>query len=81
MTLKLTEPAVVLRLVGPCSPTLMRLFVPASPADAVLLSRAGVRVLATGAGGAADAGVVGVDAEPGLNHHQAVMVLVTATRV
>lgn len=61
------------------SPNLTRVFVPASPAYAVLLSRAGVRIPATGAGGAADACVVGVNAEPGLNHHQAVVILVKAT--
>lgn len=61
-------------------PNLIRLSV-TSPADVVLLDRAGVCFLGTGTGGAADVCVVGVNAEPGLKHHQAVIILVTAPRV
>lgn len=57
------------------------LVAPASPTGAALLSRAEVCSLSTVTRGAADVGVVGVNAEPGLNHHRAVMILVTAVWV
>lgn len=53
----------------------------ASPADVVLLKWVGVCFVGAGAGGAADASVVRVDAESGLNHHHAVMILVAAWRI
>lgn len=62
-------------------PNLSRLVAPASPTGAVLLSRAEVCSLSTVTRGAADVGVVGVNAEPGLKHHHAVIILVTAVWV
>lgn len=62
-------------------PNLSRLVAPASLTSAVLLSRAEVCFLSTVTRGAADVGVVGVNAEPGLNHHHAVIILVTTVWV
>lgn len=62
-------------------PNLSRLVAPASPTGVVLLSRAEVSSLSTVTRGTADVGVVGVNAEPGLNHHHAVIILVTAVWV
>lgn len=54
------------------------LAVVASPVDVVLLKWAGVSFLGTGARGAADVSVVWVNAESGLNHHHAVIIVVAA---
>lgn len=62
-------------------PNLSRLVAPASPTGAVLLSRAEVCSLSTVTRGAADVGVIGVNTELGLNHHHAVIILVTAVWV
>lgn len=62
-------------------PNLSRLVAPASPTAVVLLSRPEVCSLSTVTRGAADVGVVGVNAKPGLNYHHAVIILVTAVWV
>lgn len=55
--------------------------VAASPAKVLLFIRVRVGFLSTGARGTAHSFVVRVDTQSSLNHHHAVVVLVTATRV
>ena len=49
-----------------------------SPADVLVEEPVAVRLGRAGAGGAAGASVVGVDAQPRLHHHRTVVVLVPA---